>query len=117
MTWLAITDFFRVRSEYEINKGFCDLYVEPFVAKYPDICFGYLVEVKYIKRGDVSEANLEKKIAREVEEAKIQLAQYRQDPQLDKVGDNITWICPILVFHGWELVEVTRYVEETGQGS
>ena len=109
LAWLSTTDFFRVRSEYEANKGFCDLYVEPFVAKYPDICFGYLVEIKYIKRGEGSEANLNQKIAEKVEEARVQLAQYRQDPHLDKVGGNITWICPILVFHGWELVEVTQY--------
>ncbi|MCP4307211.1 MAG: hypothetical protein GY788_20545, partial [bacterium] len=102
--YLAVADYFVVRSEHELNKGFCDLFLEPFCAKYPDIEYGYLIELKYLKRGEVPESELEARCRAAVEEGRRQLAAYARDERLKKVGGSITWICPILVFHGWELV-------------
>ena len=76
--------------------------------KFPDIRYGYLVEIKNIKRSEAG-SKPEQKIAELVDEAKTQLAQYCRDPHLDKIGGNITWVCPILVFHGWELVTIDCY--------
>ena len=100
LAWLNIADTFQTSSEREFNKGFCDLYLEPFTAKYPAMPYGYLIELKYFKRGEWSEA----KQAEKIKEARDQLQQYRGDKRLEKVDGKITWICPILVFHGWELV-------------
>jgi len=100
LAWLNISDFFQTRSERELNKGFCDLYLEPFVARYPGMGYDYLIELKYIKRGQWSE----EKQAAEIKEERAQLVRYRRDARLKQVGDDVTWICPILVFHGWELV-------------
>ncbi|MDJ0835802.1 MAG: AAA family ATPase [Acidobacteriota bacterium] len=100
LAYLCAFDYFFAHSEHEMNKGFCDLFLEPFVAGYPDIRHGYLIELKYIKRNALTDELLQA----EVEEARGQLARYRQDPALNKIGGKIDWICPILVFHGWELV-------------
>ncbi|MCE2449147.1 MAG: PD-(D/E)XK nuclease domain-containing protein, partial [Candidatus Latescibacteria bacterium] len=47
---LSMIDQFMLHSEYELNKGFADLYLEPFVAQYSDMRYGYVLELKYLKR-------------------------------------------------------------------
>ncbi len=101
LAYLNTTHYFLTGSEQPLNKGFCDIFLEPFRAGYPDIRYGYLIELKYIKRGvELTDALLQA----EVDTAKEQLTQYRKDSRLAKVGDDLEWICPVLVFHGWEMV-------------
>ncbi|MDJ0834895.1 MAG: AAA family ATPase [Acidobacteriota bacterium] len=100
LAYLCTFDFFLARSEHELNKGFCDIFLEPFTARYPEIRYGYLIELKYFKRSELTEDLLKDAI----NEAKGQLVKYKQDPRLAHFGENVTWICPVLVFHGWELV-------------
>ncbi len=99
LAYLNVTDYFIVSSEKELNKGYCDIYLEPFVEAYKEVEHGYLIELKYVKRGDFSKEFLSETI----EQAKGQLAQYRQDPSLARVGKHIHWNSLVLVFHGWEL--------------
>ena len=49
---LSLVDQFLLHSEYELNKGYADLYLEPFLAQYPDVGFGYVLELKYVKRSE-----------------------------------------------------------------
>ncbi|MDJ0841280.1 MAG: AAA family ATPase [Acidobacteriota bacterium] len=100
LAYLNTAGYFITRGETELNKGFCDIFLEPFTAGYKDIGYGYLIELKYIKRGELTAGRLETEVA----EARSQLAQYRRDPKLNKIGDSIRWIAPVLVFHGWEMV-------------
>ncbi len=83
-----------------MNKGFADLYLEPFLAKYPDLPYGYLIELKYVKRDELTE-KVKKK---EIKNAREQLEKYRQDDSLQKKFPKIKFIPIILLFHGWELV-------------
>ena len=54
--WLYV-DQFVIHTEQELNKGYADLYLEPFVAQYPDIGYGYVVKVKHLERsGRVDES-------------------------------------------------------------
>ncbi|MDJ0835806.1 MAG: hypothetical protein QNK37_04770 [Acidobacteriota bacterium] len=52
-------------------------------------------------------------------EAASQMNRYREDPGLKKVGEHIQWICPVLIFHGWELVyyEAARQGDQTKSAS
>ena len=50
----SMVDQFLLHSEYELNKGFADLYLEPFVAQYSDMRYGYVLELKYLKRSEGS---------------------------------------------------------------
>ena len=100
LAYLNTTTYYITHGEREMNKGFCDIYLEPFTTGYKGIRFGYLIELKYIKRGELSDAVLQSL----VDEAKTQLTQYRNDPRLARVGSDIQWKTPVLVFHGWELV-------------
>ncbi|MDJ0838217.1 MAG: AAA family ATPase [Acidobacteriota bacterium] len=100
LAYLNAATYFLSHSEHELNKGFCDIYLEPFTAGYSGIGYGYLIELKYIKRGELTDDLLKAQIA----EARDQLNQYRQDPRLGRFGKEIRWVTPILVFHGWEMV-------------
>ncbi len=102
--YLNVTDFFLVRTEKELNKGYADIVLEPFFAKYPECPYAYLLELKYIRRSEFSKKVLTEKIAR----AREQLSKYSNDEQLRKRmrcnphgSTRIKRI--ILVFNGWEL--------------
>ena len=47
----SLIGHFLIHSERELNKGYADLHLEPFLARYPDVRYGYVMEIKYLKRG------------------------------------------------------------------
>ena len=98
---LSMVDHFLLHSEYELNKGYADLYLEPFVAQYPDMSYGYVLELKYLKR---SESLDESVLADKVQEAVVQLRGYLADPSLRRRHPSVRHIGLAVVFHGWELV-------------
>ena len=98
---LSMIDQFLLHSEYELNKGFADLYLEPFVAQYSDIGYGYVLELKYLKR---SEALDESVVADKVQEAVLQLRGYLADPSLPRRYPSVQHLGLAMLFHGWELV-------------
>jgi hypothetical protein len=112
LAYLTVADFFTVQSETELNKGFCDLFLEPFRAKYPDIRYGYLIELKYLKRGAANEETLPELVRAQLHEGRKQLAIYAKDRRLKKAGENIQWLFLVLVFYGWELVAQETYEME-----
>ena len=57
-------------------------YLEPFLARYRDMKFGYLVELKYIPRDEFSQTRLEHAI----DEAETQLRKYAHDPRIQRVA-------------------------------
>jgi hypothetical protein len=98
LAYLNVVDYFATRSEEEMGKGFADLYLEPFSSKYPDAKHAYLVEVKYVKRKDFSDA----KMAEKLSEAKNQLEKYASDRRLSKLrGVQVKKLA--MVFSGWQM--------------
>ena len=98
--YLNIVDYFACYTEPEFNKGYADMWLEPIVVKYPDIQYGCLIELKYISRGDYTEAALQEKITK----AKKQINNYQKDPFLQERTKATKLLKLILVFNGWELV-------------
>ncbi len=98
LAYLNVSDVFLCRTEQEFHKGFADLFLEPFVAKYPDIQYGFLIELKYIKRNDWDE----KKAETLLNEAQEQLTQYFQDERLQR-WPHVQFTGIVLLFCGWEL--------------
>ncbi|MDE2706743.1 MAG: AAA family ATPase [Gemmatimonadota bacterium] len=98
---LSLSQYFLLHSEYELNKGYADLYLEPFVAQYPDMQFGYVLELKYLKR---SESLDESVVADRIQEAVLQLRSYLADSSLAHRYPSVRHIGLAVVFHGWELV-------------
>ncbi|MEZ4659049.1 MAG: AAA family ATPase [Caldilineaceae bacterium] len=100
LAYLNVTHLFLIWSEKEMGGGFVDFYLEPFLARYRDMQFGYLVELKYIRRSDFNQDRL----ARSIAEAESQLARYADDPRIQQVAAQVTLKKLVLVFSGWELV-------------
>ena len=112
LAYLNVTYFFLVWSEKEMGKGFADLYLEPFLARYPDMQYGYLIELEYIPRSTFTNEKLKDKI----KEARTQLKQYASDPRIQEVAAQLPIKKLVLVYKGWELVyqeEWTGLAEQT----
>ena len=100
LAYLNVTNFFLTWSEREMGRGFADLYLEPFLARYPDMRFGYLIELKYIPRGEFNQARLREK----VQKAEAQLRKYAADERIQDTFQDVTLKNLVLVYNGWELV-------------
>ena len=98
--YLGVSRHFLVRTELELNKGFADIALEPLVAQYPELRHGYLIELKYLKRGDASEA----KVCTTAQDAKGQLERYLKDDRLACMYPSVQFTGLAVVFHGWEMV-------------
>ena len=71
--YLNITDYYVFHTERELNKGFADICLEPLLVRYPGIRHSYVVEIKYLKRGESAD---ETRIAAAAHEAEAQLRRY-----------------------------------------
>ena len=98
---LSMVDHFLLHSEYELNKGYADLYLEPFIAQYSDMRYGYVLELKYLKRREPLDDSL---LAAKLREATLQVRGYLADPGLRHRYPSARHIGLAMVFHGWELV-------------
>ena len=107
---LSMVDQFLLHSEYELNKGYADLYLEPFLAQYPDIQYGYVLELKYLKRRESLDESV---VAQKVQEAVLQVRSYLADPSLRRRCPSVQHTGLAVVFHGWELVAYQE-VEDAG---
>ena len=97
----SMVNHFLLHSEYELNKGYADLYLEPFVAQYPDMQYGYVLELKYLKRHEPLDECL---LAAKLREAAQQVRGYLADPSLQRRYPSVQHVGLAVVFHGWEMV-------------
>ncbi|MCP4156454.1 MAG: AAA family ATPase, partial [bacterium] len=103
--YLGLSSLYIIHAEREYNKGFADLFTEPFLAGYEGIKYSYLLEIKYIKKGAFKKKDkLDKEILRLVAEAEAQLNSYSLDEKFKKSTANTTLIRLVLVFSGNDLV-------------
>ncbi len=75
-----------------MNKGYADLHLEPFVAQYQAIAYGYVIKVKYLKR---SERVDESVVAETMRGAREQLAGYL-------AGERLRRRAPSMCVFRWE---------------
>lgn len=101
LAYLGLTHYYIARPEYESNKGYADIFLQPRLLQLPDMVYCYCIEVKYAKR-DASDTEIEKLLSN----AKTQLKQYAASEwiQQDKGTTELKSIA--LVFQGWKLVKV-----------
>ena len=108
LAYLGLSNYYIVRPEYESNKGYADLFMQPRLFKLPDMKFSYCIELKYAKR-DAPEAEIEHLL----EEARTQLRQYAASEWIRQDKGTTRLKCIALVFHGWKLVRVVCVEEES----
>jgi len=101
IAYLNMTHHFFTRSEHEFNGGFVDLYLEPFVARFPDMKYGYLIELKYLSEKEASSKKGPEKLQKKIDEAHSQLIRYANDERLQKYAEQIAFKKVVLVYKGW----------------
>ncbi len=97
--YLGVAPHFAFHTERELNKGYADLCLEPLIAQYPDIPYGYVIELKYLKRSDPAT-----RVSATLREATAQVRQYLLDDRLARQYPSVQFIGLAIVFHGWEMV-------------
>ena len=70
------------------------------LARFPHLTRGYLIELRYLRRG----ASADEGIAASVAEATAQLRGYLADERLARQYPGVRFTGLALVFHGWKLV-------------
>lgn len=103
LAYLGLNSYYIARPEYESNKGYADIFLQPRLLQLPDMAYSYCIEVKYAKR-DAADMEIEKLTA----DAKTQLKQYAASEWIlqDKGTTELKSI--VLVFKGWKLVKVEQ---------
>jgi hypothetical protein len=99
--YLGLSDLYIIHSEKELNKGYADLVLEPFLARYAGIKYSYLLEIKYLKsgskRGDPGVQEL-------IHTAEEQLKTYSIDEKYRKTIEKTNLIKLVLIFSGHEAI-------------
>ncbi|MCB0062372.1 MAG: AAA family ATPase [Caldilineaceae bacterium] len=104
IAYLNVTHNFLTWSEREMGGGFVDLYLEPFLARYPEIKYGYLIELEHISETQFNKKGFDQSLAAEKAEAEGQLRQYANDTRIQQVAQQVTVKKLVLIYKGWELV-------------
>jgi hypothetical protein len=78
--------------------------LEPFTARYREMKYAYILELKYLKKDE------KKKLSSTIKKAETQLKKYTLDNKFRKAFENITLIKLVLVFSGTEM----EYIGQVG---
>ncbi len=95
--YLGLSDLFIVHAEKEMNKGYADIVMEPFLARYEELKYSYLLEIKYMKAGAKQD---DRKIQQLISEGEAQINAYALDEKYKKTIEKTTLIKLIAVFSG-----------------
>ncbi len=102
--YLGLSALYLVYSEKELEKGYADLVLEPFLAQYPQLKYSYLLEIKYIqsraKKSDLTPGKIKTIKA----EAEAQLNRYSRDKKFQKAVGQTTLKKVVLIFSGTRLL-------------
>jgi hypothetical protein len=102
--YLGLSDLYLVHSEKELEKGYADLVLVPFLAQYPQLKYSYLMEIKYIKAQGKNKESTPGNIESIKKKAVSQLDRYCLDEKFQKAIGKTTLVKVILVFSGHRLV-------------
>jgi len=104
--YMGLTTYYHSFAEYEMNKGFADLWLQPNFIVHKELPHSYLVEFKYAKREQESEIkNPDSALKQSLNaEADAQLHRYAADPRiLASVGKTTLHLLRV-IYCGWEMV-------------
>jgi len=105
--YLGLSDLYIIHSEKEMNKGFADIVMEPFLARYPGVKYSYVIEIKYIKPKKGQKPDTAK-IEQLKTEAEAQLKKYSADEKFKKNLEKTTSIKLVLIFSGHRPVHIGK---------
>jgi hypothetical protein len=103
--YLGLSDLYVIHAEKELEKGYADIVMEPFLARYEGIKYSYIIEIKYAKAGkkpgDAGTQQLKK-------QAEQQLKNYAVDEKFRKNIAKTTLIKLVLIFSGHEAIYISE---------
>jgi len=107
--YLGLSDLYIIHSEKEMNMGFADIVMEPFLARYPGVKYSYLIEIKYIKpqKGQKPDPGEIEQLKAEAED---QLKKYSADEKFKKNLEKTTLIKLMMIFSGHQPVHMGKVV-------
>lgn len=98
--YLAIASYYLISPELEMNYGYCDFFLLPDKARYPDVEHSYIIELKYAPR-TATDAELKA----QADDGRHQLLQYSRDKIVQKLAEGTTLHRLLLQFQGWDMVK------------
>jgi hypothetical protein len=105
--YLGLSNLYIIHPEKELNKGYADIFMEPFLARYEGIKYSYVLEIKYIKLKEGKKPGNAKKL-RLKEEAEEQLKKYTGDEKFRKSIERTKLTKLVLIFSGHELLDINE---------
>jgi hypothetical protein len=105
--YLGLSDLYIIHSEKELNKGYADLVLEPFLARYEGVKYTYILEIKYIKLGA---SPVDEKLRQLKSDAEEQLKNYSIDEKYKKIIEKTNLIKIILIFSGHQLIDMGKII-------
>jgi len=111
LAYLNVTHHFHTWSEREMGGGFVDFYLEPFIARFPNIRYGYLIELKYMSQSEYDKKDGKKEFKKLITDAQNQLRQYANDPRIAEMTQQVTLKKLVLVYRGWELAHAEEMTD------
>ncbi|MCP5108950.1 MAG: hypothetical protein GY950_36540, partial [bacterium] len=105
--YLGLSNLFIVHVEKELNKGYADMVLEPFLAAYEGIAYSFMLEIKYIKAGGKRKP-ADSRVQRLKKEAEEQLKSYGLDEKFRKTIGKTKLVKLVLIFCGHELMYIGR---------
>jgi hypothetical protein len=102
--YLGLSNLYIIHPEKEMNKGYSDIVMESFLARYEEIRYSYVLEIKYIKPGKGKKPGAAK--VRQLKAAAgEQLKRYSMDEKFGKNIERTKLIKLVLIFSGHELID------------
>ena len=101
--YLSPSRYFVFHTEMELAKGYADLVLEPRPARSPGKRYGYVIELKYLRRGASEE-----QVAAAGAAAEAQVRRYLGDGRLARRHPEAAFKGLALVFCGWELLHAAE---------
>jgi hypothetical protein len=101
--YLGLSDLYIIHSEKELNKGYADLVLEPFLARYAGIKYSYILEIKYLKPGNKPG---DPGVQALIHTAEEQLKSYSIDKKFKKTIEKTTLIKVVLIFSGHKAIYI-----------
>jgi hypothetical protein len=109
--YLGLSNLFIIHTEKELNKGYADIVMEPFVAVYEGLKYSYVLELKYIKPEGKGKKKPAPGVMKKLKaEAKKQLGNYSIDEKFKKSMEKTQVIKLVLIFYGSDLVYIGQNV-------
>ena len=104
MAYLSLNSYYYTAPELELNHGYCDFFLLPDLTHYPTK-HSYILELKLIpkKEKGMSGKMQEELIAKQWEEAELQIKKYAEAPRVEALRQGTHLHRIIMQFDGWKL--------------